>query len=115
MEELLGGVAAVMGGASLLVAFITILAHWKLFVKMGEPGWYSLIPFFNMFVLARHVFGNGWYMLVLLIPVAGVPWFYTKMLKGFGLDTIGALLMAVFILPIAMLIFGFNRSQWQGM
>ena len=115
MEDLLGGFAAVPGVISLVVMALTIFAQWKMFVKMGEPGWACLIPFYNMFVIAKHAFGNGWYMFVQLIPVVGMPWFFMKLFQGFGLDTVPAVLLAIFVAPIGMLIFGLNSTPWQGM
>ncbi|MFO0844487.1 MAG: DUF5684 domain-containing protein [Gemmataceae bacterium] len=55
---------------AVLVTF-SIIVSWKLFTKAGEPGWASLIPIYNMLVMARicgrpEVFG-----LVYLIPCVG--------------------------------------------
>lgn len=114
MEDVLGGVAAVSGLISLAISIIMILAQWKMFVKMGEPGWACLIPFYNMFVMAKHAFGNGWAMFVVLIPVVGAPWFLMKLFQGFGASTVTAILFAIFLSPIAMLIYGFGGATWVG-
>ena len=114
MEDVLGGFAAVSGLISLAISIVMIIAQWKMFVKMGEPGWACLIPFYNTFVLAKHAFGNGWAMFVVLIPVVGMPWFFMKVFQGFGVETVPAILLSIFIAPIGMLIYGFNGAEWQG-
>ena len=113
-----GALTAMAGLISLIstvVAIVSIIAQWKMFVKMGEPGWTALIPFYNVFKLAEHAFGSGWYLFVLFIPVVGIPWFFMKLFQGFGVDTVPAVLLALFVAPIGMMIYGFNSTPWQGM
>lgn len=118
MDMSMGIISAAVGTVSIIsgiVALISILALWRIMRKMGEPGWYAIVPFFNMFVIAQHSFGNGFAMFVPLIPVVGIPWFFMQLFRGFGLDTVPALLLAVFAAPIGMFILGFNRTPWMGM
>ena len=37
---------------SLGVTALQFVAFWKVFKKAGKPGWYGIIPFYNMFVLS---------------------------------------------------------------
>ena len=39
----------------LLVAVIMIAAMWKIFTKAGQPGWASLIPIYNIYILCKIV------------------------------------------------------------
>lgn len=98
-----------------LAFFIFILiAQCKMSMKMGEPGWVALIPFYNKFVLAKHAFGSGWKMFIILIPFAGIPWFFMKVFQGFGLEKISALLLGLLAAPIGIILYGFNYAPWQG-
>ncbi len=109
------GVIAVIGVAFFMAFFIFILiAQCKMSMKMGEPGWVALIPFYNKFVLAKHAFGNGWSMFIILIPFAGIPWFFMKVFQGFGLEKIPALLLGLLAAPIGIILYGFNYAPWQG-
>ncbi|VEJ34983.1 Uncharacterised protein [Aedoeadaptatus ivorii] len=71
-ENLLGlfaGGTAMM--IALIVAIIYMVAWWKLFEKAGEAGIASIIPIYNTVVLARIVYGSGWFALLLLLPGIG--------------------------------------------
>ena len=57
---------------SLAVAVLGIVAMWKIFEKAGEPGWTAIIPFYNLYVLFKITWGNGWLFLLLLIPFVNV-------------------------------------------
>lgn len=38
---------------SIAVYVLSIIAWWKIFEKAGEPGWKSLIPIYNLYVLYK--------------------------------------------------------------
>ena len=61
-----------MSFLSLAIIVLGIVAMWKVFEKAGEPGWAAIIPFYNLYVLFKITWGNGWYFLLLLIPIANV-------------------------------------------
>lgn len=42
-------------GVGLLFTIFSIVCWWKIYKKMGEPGWASIIPIYNSFVLFRRV------------------------------------------------------------
>jgi len=72
---------------SLLFTALAIVSLWLLFQKAGEPGWASLIPFYNLYVLFKITWGNGWLFLLLLIPLANFVILiitYVKLAKAFG-------------------------------
>lgn len=53
---LAGGIAGFIASFGiLLIAFyvLLIIAWWKIFVKAGEKGWKSLIPFYNVYILFK--------------------------------------------------------------
>ncbi len=53
---------------ALAVSVLVIVAMWKMFEKAGEPGWASLIPFYNSYVLFKISWGNGWFFLLSIVP-----------------------------------------------
>ena len=50
------------------IAVLMIVAMWKIFEKAGEPGWASLVPFYNSYELFKISWGNGWYFLLSVVP-----------------------------------------------
>lgn len=52
----------------LAIAVLLIIAVWKIFTKAGKPGWASIIPFYNIYVLLQIVGRPGWWLLLYFIP-----------------------------------------------
>ena len=56
--------------AIILIAVVTILiiSMWKLFVKAGQPGWASIVPIYNFWVLCDMVFNNNimWFIFIFI-------------------------------------------------
>lgn len=40
---------------------LTVIATWKIFKKAGEPGWKSLIPIYNFYILYKIVGMKTWF------------------------------------------------------
>lgn len=134
--ESLFGVAGIIIGASLfalaLVVF-TIVCTWRIYVKMGAPGWAAIVPYYTNWVLCEKVWGNALVSLALIIPgvlpyiidsavlsligslVSIVVGFITnwKMYKCFGKST-GFCLLSIFFSPITLAICAFDQSQFIG-
>jgi chromate transport protein ChrA len=50
--------SSALGGGLVLIVYLAIIvvmlvSLWKLFEKMGQPGWYGIIPIFNFCVIAK--------------------------------------------------------------
>jgi hypothetical protein len=72
-DELEAMAGASVGGfiaAVLVVAFFVVM-NWRIFAKAGEPGWKSVIPLYNSFILYKIAWGNGWLMFLTFIPLVG--------------------------------------------
>ena len=52
----------------LAVTILCLAAAWRVFQKMGRQGWEGIIPIYNAYVLFEALYGNGWRMLLMLIP-----------------------------------------------
>lgn len=108
------------------VVILMVVSNWKLFVKMGEPGWKVLIPLYSTYVLYNRVWSAGVGLAV--IASAIVSYFFApaalvtlvlaaicmhKMSKAFGKGagtTVGLILLPFVFQP--MLAFG--DAQYQG-
>ena len=100
-----------------LVIIVVMLASlWKTFEKMGQPGWYGIIPIFNFCVIAKLAGRDWWWGLLIIIPCIG--WVFQIILlndlsklfsKGVGY-TIGLIFLPFIFFP--MLAFG--SAQYQG-
>lgn len=40
------------------IAIVTLVGKWKVYAKLGMPGWYSLIPIYSDCKLYEYVRGN---------------------------------------------------------
>lgn len=72
MAGLLAGAGAgilVVGGLiGLALCVFLMVCGWKVFNKMGMPGWYALIPYFGPYMETRAIYGMGWWFLITVIP-----------------------------------------------
>lgn len=105
-----------MSFLSLAIAVLAIIALWKIFEKAGEPGWAAIIPFYNLYVLFKITWGNGWKFLFLLIPVANIVFAIitmVKLAKAFGKSG-GFAVGLIFLSVIFYCILAFDQSTYLG-
>ena len=57
---------------SLALGILGIVAMWMIFKKAHEEGWAAIVPFYNAYVLFKITWGNGWFFLLMLIPLANL-------------------------------------------
>ena len=60
------------------VTVFMIASVWKVFAKAGEPGWASIIPIYNTYVVLK-IAGKPWWWLILMLilfwqPVSWLLW-----------------------------------------
>jgi len=96
-----------------LVALL-LVSLWKIVAKAGEPGWGGIIPFYNMFVLAKIAQKPMWWGALVLIPIAGIVfqiWIWNRVVKRFGYSegfTVGIILLPFIFIPIL----GLGKAQY---
>ena len=56
----------------LLITLFAAAGGWRMFQKMGRQGWEAIIPFYNIYVLCDVLYGQGWRMLLFLIPLYNI-------------------------------------------
>ena len=101
-----------------LIAFIvwllTIIAHCKIFTKAGKPGWASIVPLYNLYILFQIAGYNGWLFLLLLIPFVNVVMMVLvciRLAKDFG-KGYGFALGLLFLNTVFTLILGLGSSKY---
>lgn len=100
----------------LLLFVVIIVANWKIYEKAGQPGWASIIPIYNIYVLLKIVGKPTWWLILMLIPVVNLVfaiWTINMLSKSFGKDegfTVGLLLLGIVFYPIL----GFGDAQYKG-
>ncbi len=101
---------------SLIMWAALLLANWFLFEKAGEPGWYSVIPFFSIYKMFEIVYGNGWKSLLLLVPllniVVGVAFIF-RYVQVYGQNIIWGFIM-LFLPNVATLYLAFGPAKYTG-
>ena len=99
---------------AVLVFYVFVM--WKIFVKAGEPGWASIVPFYNTYVLFKISWGNGWLFLLALIPFVNFVILiitYVKLAQAFGKGggfAAGLIFLSFIFLPIL----AFDSSDYVG-
>ncbi len=95
---------------------LMIAACWKIFTKAGQPGWASIIPIYNWYIICKIVGRPGWWVILLLIPfvnfIIGII-LCIDLAKSFGKGVgfgIGLVLLGVIFFPIL----AFGSAQYQG-
>lgn len=101
----LGGFLGIVFLFFLIFIVISVLPLWVVFKKMGYPGWWAIIPFFNSWKIAEAAGRPGFWGLVGLlapIPVLGwvivlVVWFFIMqdLSRSFGKDAAWAILLTL--------------------
>lgn len=68
-----GGVAGAVVSTTLICALVfyvlTVIATWKIFKKAGEPGWKSLIPIYNIYIMFKIVNMKSWFWWMIIIYI----------------------------------------------
>lgn len=132
-DSLASGIGAIIGASlgliilgTLAILVLQIVANWKIFVKAGEKGWKSIIPFYNTAILYKISGMSPWLVLLCLgmfIPV--VNFFVAiafavfalyqpiNLAKGFRKST--GFTVGMIMLPFVFnLILGLGKSEYYG-
>jgi hypothetical protein len=95
---------------------VSALIYWKVFTKAGKPGWASLIPIYNCYVLTQVAGKEWWWFLLLFIPIINIiAWIMIcigvagNFGKGAGF-AVGLILLGIIFFPIL----GFGSAVYGG-
>ena len=90
----------------LVIIIFMIAAIWKVFTKAGQPGWASLIPFYNLYVLLKIAGKPGWWLVLFLIPIVNfvaMILMVVGLAQNFGKGTgfiLGLIFLSIIFIPI---------------
>jgi len=112
-----GSVAAIsvfaLLGLGLLV--LTLIGYWKMFTKMGLPGWMGIVPFVNIYMVfkARGQHEPVVFLILCLIPCIQIIgyWFLASDTAEVFDKEIGWKLFLFFLPGIAHIVLGFGASE----
>lgn len=116
MGAMIAGMTIILLLAVFAVCILAIIAEWKLFKKAGEPGWAAIIPFYNVYVLTKITWGNGWLFLLTFLPIGNIVFLiltYIKLARVFGKGA-GFAVGLIFLPYIFLLILAFGSSFYRG-
>lgn len=95
---------------SMALSILMIVSLWKIFKKTGKPGWASIIPIYNIYIMCEIAEKEWWYVLLSFVPFANIYAMivlYNGMAKKFGKS--GGFVAGMILLPVIffpMLAFG---------
>jgi Family of unknown function (DUF5684) len=108
-----GGIGGIV---ELLILVVVAIGLWKVFTKAGQPGWASIIPIFNAYIVLKIVGRPWWWLILLIIPFVGFVIAIIVALdlaKSFGksaLFGIGLFFLSFVFVPIL----GFGDATYKG-
>ena len=87
---------------SFAYAIFMAVCMWRIYEKAGAPGWTSLIPIYNIYVMIKIADKPGWWVLLMFVPVISII-VSIVVIAGFlaelGKDEPGSVLMYLFLSP----------------
>lgn len=110
-----GGSIAIFGLLYLVLLVLFLVGYWKVFTKLGLPGWMGIIPFVNIYMLfkARGKHEPVVWLILALIPCINIIALW--MLANDTAELFGKELgwkIFLFILPgISHIVLGFGSDQ----
>lgn len=85
----------------LAIAVFKIVCQWRIFKKAGEPGWASLIPFYNVYIMFKIAWNTQMFWIYLGVALGSS--FLGNIISGsFGTLITSAGLIAVLVLIIML-------------
>ena len=99
----------------LAIVVLVIAGIWKTFEKAGQPGWGSLIPIYNIYLMSQIAQKPGWWVIMFFIPLVNIVFafmMYNEIAKKFGQGigyTIGLFLLPFVFFPLL----GFGEATYK--
>ena len=111
-----GGLSSMIGLIIYLAIIVIVIAGvWKTFEKAGQPGWASIIPIYNIYIMLKIAGRPGWWLILFLIPLVNfiiAIVMSVDIAKNFGKGTgfgIGLAFLGFIFFPIL----GFGDATYQ--
>lgn len=101
---------------SLALCVFVLVCMWIVFRKAGKPGWASIVPFYNLYVLFDITWGSGMRFLLLLIPIYNIILgiqTQVRLARAFGKS--GGFAAGLVFLPYIFIpLLAFGKETYQG-
>ena len=94
-----------------------IIGLGRVFAQAGEPGWASIIPIYNYYVILKIVGRPWWWLLLMLIPFVNLVVSIIvsiDLAKSFGKDAAYGIILLWLLNVIGFLMLGFGDAQYVG-
>lgn len=89
--------------ADMVLLVLLVIAEWKIFKKIGEKPWKSLIPFYSRYTLHKHVWTTSAFWVYLVSSVAFTVFTNApEMLTAFRPDSIWVTLFMLLAIPVGI-------------
>ncbi|MDB5178720.1 MAG: hypothetical protein JWN01_663 [Patescibacteria group bacterium] len=110
------GVSLVIALVWLALVVVAVVGMWKVFTKAGKPGWASLVPFYNTYVLLKIAGRPGWWLVLFFVPFVNIViWLLLAidLAKAFGKSTaFGVVGLWLFSL-VGILMLGYGKAGYR--
>lgn len=98
---------------AIIISIFTLICLWKVFKKLGKPGWASLVPIYNIYVMCQIAGKEWWYILLFFVPIANIYAMfvlYDGISKKFG-KTTGFTIGMMFLPFVFFAILAFSKNE----
>ncbi len=117
MNEATGsGGAGMISLVWLAVTILMLVSLWRVYAKAGRPGWASLIPIYNFYVMLQIAGKPGWWLLLMFVPVVNLVIALLTVVgvaKSFGKG--GGFAAGLIFLPFIFYpVLGFGEAEYIG-
>src|SRR3989339_1537982 len=107
---------AVLAPFMIVMMFLLLIlaANWRIYSKAGYPGWASIVPIYNIYILVKIAGKPVWWMLLMFIPIVSIVIFIViniGIAQNFG-KGIGYGLGLTFLPLIFVPLLGFGNAQY---
>ncbi len=116
-----GGFLAAMSGMFMLfwlaIVVVLIIGMWKVFAKAGQPGWASIVPFYNCYILLKIAGRPGWWLLLFFVPLVNFVIAIVVSIdvaKSFGQSAVFGVVLLFLLGMIGYLVLGFGNYRYVG-
>jgi len=109
------GLSLAIAGVALVIGILTIVAMWRVFTKAGQPGWASIVPFYNAYVLLKIVGRPGWWLVLLIIPGVNLVFgiiVAIDLARAFGRGAAFGVLALFLFAPVGYCVLGFGEARY---
>lgn len=120
MNETAGAGAGAAGGVMMIIwlalVVLMLASMWRIFTKAGKPGWASIVPIYNAYVLLQIAGKPGWWLILMFLPLVNIVIMILALVglaNNFGKG--GGFVAGMIFLPVIFYpMLAFGDAQYQG-